>query len=237
MTKTLFVVGATGYTGQGVVDAGVAAGHRVVAHVRPGSSAGEKLRGPWEKDGVVVVECPFELEALTAAMKRHAPDAVFSLLGTTRRRAAGEGMGAQEAYEKVDHDLSVMALEAAAELEPRPRFVFLSALGADPESTSAYVRARGKVEVRIRESTVPYTIARPSFITGSDRDESRPMERAGAVVADGLLGIVGAFGGSTVRDRYASMTGDELGRALVAAAVDPACAGKILRADDLRALI
>jgi len=53
------------------------------------------------------------------------------------------------------------------------------------------MRAHGKVAAAVRASSLPYTIARPSFITGADRDEPRPMERVGAVVTDVTLGLVG----------------------------------------------
>jgi hypothetical protein len=62
---------------------------------------------------------------------------------------------------------------------------------------------------------VPYTIVRPSFISGSDRDEPRPGERVGSVVANIGLSVLGALGASTLRDRYATVAGVDLGRMLV----------------------
>jgi hypothetical protein len=57
-------------------------------------------------------------------------------------------------------------------------------------------------------------IARPSLITG-ERDEGRFGERAAGVVGDGVLAVVGAFGGKQLRERYRSTTPDVLASALI----------------------
>lgn len=87
----------------------------------------------------------------------------------------------------------------------------------------------------MRTSGVAWTIARPAFITGSDREESRPLERILGTAIDGALRVVGALGAAGVRDRYASLTAAELARGLAEAAFSPGAAGKILAADQLRA--
>ena len=45
---TVFVAGATGYTGNHVVSACAARGLRTVAHIRPGSTSGSRWRGVFE---------------------------------------------------------------------------------------------------------------------------------------------------------------------------------------------
>jgi hypothetical protein len=77
-------------------------------------------------------------------------------------------------------------------------------------------------------------IARPSFITGPDRDESRPAERLGAAVVDALAAPARLFGGRRLADRYRSTTAAELAAALVRLAADPAAAGRVLEGDALR---
>ena len=57
-------------------------------------------------------------------------------------------------------------------------------------------------------------IARPSLITG-DRDETRIGESTAAMVGDGLLAVVGAFGGKKLRARFRSTTADVLASALI----------------------
>jgi NADH dehydrogenase len=46
------------------------------------------------------------------------------------------------------------------------RLVQLSALGADPDGETAYIRAKGQAETVVRESDVEWTIIRPSVVFG-----------------------------------------------------------------------
>lgn len=235
MAGTAFVAGATGYTGRFVVEHARARKMRCFAHMRPGSSAGDELEPKWSQIGAEVVRCPWEPDALRQALEAAAPDVVFSLLGTTRKRAAQEGMSGEDAYDRVDRRLSVMLLEACEQLPTPPRFVYLSSLGANSGSNNAYLAARGKVEDRLAASSLPHVIVQPSFISGEDRPQSRPAERIGAVVSDGVLSVLGALGATRLRDRYASLTGEELGRALVAVSQDSGDHASLhLKTEDLR---
>lgn len=230
-----WVAGATGYTGRSVVARLCAMGARVHAHVRPDSPGLERWRTTFEGLGAVVEAVPWEPEAIAAAMRRAAPTQVYALLGTTqaRRRASVRAGQPPADYERVDVGMTWMVLAAARSLSPRPRFVYLSSLGAGPGARGAYLEARTRVEAELTASGVPYTIARPSFITGSDR-EGRPLERASATVVDGMLTLFGAVGARRLADRWRSMTGEELADALVDAAGDPAAEGCVLTADALR---
>jgi nucleoside-diphosphate-sugar epimerase len=227
---TAFIAGSTGYTGRSVVTECVAAGLRTVAHVRPDSSTLEEWRRRFEVEGAVVDTSPWTPEGMAAAMEAHRPDLVFALLGTTRARGKRDGVSS---YEAVDLGLTIRLLDAACTLEPRPLFVYLSAAGAGGRAVNAYMDARVKVEAAIRQRGVDHVIARPSFITGPGREENRPGEEIGAVVADGLLSLVGALGGRKVQDRYRSITGPALAKALVSLALDPASRG-VFEADALQ---
>ena len=171
---------------------------------------------------------------MKSTLRRLAPTHVFSLLGTTARRAGQEGMQASEAYRKIDYGLTALLIDAAAACEVPPRFVYLSAAGAREGTSNAYMKARVDAEAHLRESGLPFTIVRPSFISGPDRDERRIGERVGASVADKALAVVGALGAHTLRDRYASMTGAELAARMVRVALDPACEHAIVHGEDLR---
>jgi len=57
------------------------------------------------------------------------------------------------------------AVRAAEEHDVR-KFVQLSALGADPDGETAYVRAKGQAEDVVRESDLAWTILRPSVVFG-----------------------------------------------------------------------
>ena len=202
--------------------------------MRPDSSRLEQWREGFGAAGARVDTTAWELEAMTRTLKEAAPAAVFALLGTTRKRAKGEGLTAEEAYEKVDYGLTALLIEAAAASGCRPRFVYLSVFGVSDNRRTGYIGARTRAEEKLKASGLPYTIARPSFITGSDREESRPGERAGAAVIDGFLGLVGAVGARKTADRYRSTTATELATALVRAAFDPAAENQILYSESLR---
>jgi nucleoside-diphosphate-sugar epimerase len=229
--RRAFVAGATGYTGREVVRALRERGIETVAHVRPDSSQLPAWREQLSALGATVDTTPWEPAAMAEAMRRHAPDVVFALLGTTRARMRRDG--ADNSYERVDYGLTALLVDAAA-ASGRPLLVYLSAAGVR-EGGNAYYEARWKAEQHLQKSGLPWLIARPSFITGADRDEPRPMERLGAAVTDGALAMAGLFGGRRLRDRYRSTDARELGQALVRLALDPRAAGRIVHSEELRA--
>jgi len=55
---------------------------------------------------------------------------------------------------------------AAAETHDVPRLVQMSALGADPDGPTAYIRAKGEAERVVRDSSLDWTIVRPSVVFG-----------------------------------------------------------------------
>ena len=216
MDKTVFVAGATGYSGRNVVASALRRGIRTVAHVRPDSPGLDRWRRAFEEQGAVVDTSAWTPEGMTGALAAHRPDFVFALLGTTKKRARSGG----GSYEAVDYGLTAMLLRASAETDSAPCFVYLSAAGAGGRAMNAYMKVRARMESEIDALDLPHLIARPAFITGDDRDERRPAERIGAIVLDGVLDALAAVGVRGPRERWASMTGTELGAALVALAVD-----------------
>lgn len=229
-----WVAGATGYTGSAFVREARAAGHDVIAHVRPGSASEERARGAFEPLGAVVDTTAWMVDPLRDRLRAERVDAVLCLIGTTRKRGLAEGMKGTEMYDKVDYGLTAMLVSAAAASGTRPCFVYLSAMGVREDARSPYMRARWKAETAVRNSGLPFVIARPGFISGSDREERRPAERVGAVVADGLLAMAGVLGARQLRDTYRSMDATTLARALLSAATDPNARHQVLEADSLR---
>lgn len=231
-----FVGGATGYTGQAVVARLRELGVETIAHVRPDSSKLSAWRARFEGLGATVDTTPWTAEAMKARIAELAPTVVFGLLGTTQRRLRRDKASGQDSsYAKVDLGMTLMLLRGAEAVVPPARFVYLSSLGARPSPAGTYYHARWEVEQALRRSTAPWTIARPSFISGSDRDEARPLERGGAVMAAGILGVAAAFGAHKLRDRWGAIDAETLARGLVRAGLDPASAGATLTSDQLRA--
>lgn len=236
MSERAFVAGATGYTGRAVVAELRERGFDVVAHVRPDSTQLEDWRARFEALGASVDSTPWQLEPMTETIARVAPRAVFALLGTTRARARVEAArtGALPTYETVDYGLTALLAQAVAASATEPRFVYLSSAGVSDGARGAYLQARAKVERELRDSSLDWVVARPSFITGSDRGESRPGERIGAALADAALGVVGVFGARKARDRYRSTTASELARGLVRIALDPDASRRVFESESLR---
>ena len=156
-----------------------ARGVRTVAHVRPDSARVDEWRAAFRgarcggrhdavgrrRDGGDAVDAAADARLLAA---RH--DACAAT--RSRRRAAQA-----ESYESIDFGLTAMLIRAAVASGSKPRFVYLSSLGVREHTSNPYLVARWRAESLLRASGLPYTIARPSFITGPGRDESRPLER------------------------------------------------------------
>jgi uncharacterized protein YbjT (DUF2867 family) len=237
-----FVAGATGYTGREVVRALVERGVRTVAHVRPDSARADEWRERFESSGAAVDHTPWREAEMEHTLSVLQPTHVFSLLGTTRarRRAAGATgttgtRGAAESYESVDYGLTALLIRAALASGSCPRFVYLSSLGVQEHTSNPYLVARWRAESLLRASGLPYTIARPSFITGPDREESRPLERVAAAAANMVSGVARLVGADRLGGSLHSMTGAELAAGLVRLAFDASAENTTVGAEELRA--
>ncbi|MCC6158925.1 MAG: NAD(P)H-binding protein [Deltaproteobacteria bacterium] len=233
----LFIIGATGYTGREVVRAARDADIEAVAHVRPDSPRLAEWTSRFAGIGARVDTTPWNLGPLADAFRREKPVAIVIAIGTTRDRAnrvarAGGDAGGQS-YTAVDFGLTKMVADAAVASGRRPRLVYLSAIGTTARSTSPYGRARWMAEEAVRGSGLPFTIVRPAFISGADRDEPRPAERVAAAFFDTISTTAGAIGFRNFARRWRTIDGGQLGRALVRVAMDPLFENRIVESEDL----
>lgn len=95
--------------------------------------------------------------------------------------------------------------------------VQVSAIGADPDSASAYARSKGEGEAAVRAAFPGATIARPSITFGPEDDFINKFAR----MAQWLPVMPVIRGAWRVQPVYAA----DLGKALAAAALDPASHG------------
>lgn len=218
----MLVVGATGYVGRHVVRVARAGGHDVVAHVRPESTSGDRAAAALVADGARVLRTPWTSEAWYRALETELPDRIFLLLGTTaaRARAAKASGGADASQSAVDLGLTTLMLTAARTASPEAGLVYLSSLGASATGNE-YLRVRATVEAALVTGPNPFTVVRPSFITGPDRDEARPAERIGAALGDAFCSVLRLLGMRRRAARLASISGDALARVLVGVAAEP----------------
>jgi uncharacterized protein YbjT (DUF2867 family) len=103
-------------------------------------------------------------------------DVLFCCLGTTIRTA-----GSKEAFEKVDYHYPAM-LSGLAAKNGVQKFLMISSLGADKDSSNFYYRTKGRAEEAVTKSSIPSVyFFRPSMLLGK-REEFRLGEMTGKVV-------------------------------------------------------
>jgi NADH dehydrogenase len=73
--------------------------------------------------------------------------------------------GGNEQHFRIHRDGTEHCVRAAEE-HGVDRYVQMSALGADPDGSTAYIRAKGQAEGIVRESALDWTIFRPSVVFG-----------------------------------------------------------------------
>lgn len=230
--QRVFIAGATGYTGQALVELAVEAGCETIAHIRPDSDRLDECGRAFEELGAQVDTTPWDQASMFRRMAELEPTHVFFVIGTTKKRMREEDDDAS--YEAVDYGLAKLLLDAVVQAGIQPRFIYLSAQGVSEEASSAYYKARWKAEEAVRDSGLPYTIARPGFISGENRDESRPMERLGAVLGDAVSGVAGALGARDFRDRYKSRDNVQMARELLAVAFERRAENRTFESEELR---
>lgn len=136
------------------------------------------------------------------------PDAIICALGTTRRKA-----GSDEAFSKVDRDLVVDVGRGAKDAGVR-NFVTISSVGADPYSKNTYLRVKGEMEKALKALKLPrLDIMRPGLLRGSRKNDLRPAESIGQVLAPVAdIFLQGA------KSKYRSMKAPDLADACIAGA-------------------
>lgn len=165
--RKLFIAGATGATGKVVVALAQERGTRIVAHVRPKSSASAPK-------GAAVVDLA-DATALRAAMK--GCTTVVQLIGTMKKRFASG-----DTYESSDIGTTRQLVDAA-KATGVDHLVLLSSVGAG-RPMGAYLEAKARAEAIVTESGIDWTIFRPSVLEGGERGAA-PAMRA----VTGLLGL------------------------------------------------
>ena len=153
MSKTVLVLGGSGFVGGHVVPKLVAAGHRVVVPTRRRDRARELFLLPT----CTIVEADVHDRASLAKLAR-GTDAVVNLVGILHERG-------RETFARAHVDLVLNAIAACGEAGVR-RLVHMSALNAAPDGPSRYQRSKGEAEALVTDSGLDWTIFRPSVIFG-----------------------------------------------------------------------
>jgi NADH dehydrogenase len=164
-SKTLCVVGGSGFVGHHLVALLASRGYRVLVPARRREGAKDLAVMP----RVDVVEANVhDADAMKALLQ--GVDGVINLVGLLHETAPSgrdsrrlERGSFQQAHVELPRKIAAACLAAGV-----PRLVHMSALGADADSPSAYQRSKAAGEAVVREAgrDLRYTIFRPSVIYG-----------------------------------------------------------------------
>ncbi len=132
-------------------------------------------------------------------------DVIFSCIGTTQKKVEGD----KNLYEKIDHDIPVNAAEAGISHHFK-KFLIISSVGANENSSNFYLRLKGKTENSLK--SFPFeslSIFQPSLLNGK-RKETRVTEQIAETVMD-LLSflLLGPL------QKYRAIGADNVARAMV----------------------
>ena len=238
--QKFLVIGSTGYTGKSVVKELRRRNISTIAHIRPDSPRKKDNISLFSQHGAIVDHTPWEEDLMTKMLIKHQPTHVFSLLGTTKAKAREESKrGKKATYESVDRDLSILLLQSMQKAQtvlPKHsfRYLFLSSMGVRAQTGNRYLRARADVESHIQKSNFSWLIARPSFISGPDREEHRPLERLGSIFGDAVLRAISLIGVKQPYLQYGTLSAEELAFGLIELALDTHVHQKTLETKDIR---
>jgi nucleoside-diphosphate-sugar epimerase len=219
------IFGATGYSGNGILEACMKKSISVCAHCRPNSSKRgqleEKVRAAASPLTTVHV-CDFSSEPIEALIKSVQPTNIALCLGTTKEKSSkAKEKGHPHGYEGIDRNLSLLVIQAAIKEKPDARVAYISSMGADKPRGNKYLSARYDVEQELMGSGLEYMIIRPAFLTGLDRQELRRLERVGAFIGDSLLSFGAMLGMKKMQSNFASIDAETLAQGILRASEDP----------------
>lgn len=175
MTMTILVAGATGGTGQHVVQYLIDRGHKPIALVRESSDTRSLPEGVDLRQG--------DLGDLERGVCEGVDAVIFA--------AGSGGSTGPEMTEKVDRDGARRLIDLALESGVK-RFVMLSSIGADQSNPTGdmapYLKAKHDADEYLKGSGMAYSILRPVALTddgrggdvilGEDVDKSANASRA-----------------------------------------------------------
>ncbi|WP_049983318.1 complex I NDUFA9 subunit family protein [Halorubrum sp. BV1] len=168
----VLVAGGTGFIGSHLCRALADGGHEVTALSRSADDTPD--------DVTAAVGNVTDYDSIVDAVDGQ--DAVVNLVALS---PLFEPKGGNVMHDRI-HRGGTENLVRAAEEGGVDRFVQLSALGADPNGTTAYIRAKGEAEAIVRDSDLDYTIFRPSVVFGDGGEFVSFTKRLKGMFAPGV---------------------------------------------------
>lgn len=173
MPKTAIILGATGLVGGKLLDLLLKDDRYTTLKLFSRSSC--KITDPKIEEHLGDL---FDMEQFA---KEFTADVVFCCVGTTKAKTPNK-----ETYRKIDYGIPVAATKLAKQ-NNISTFEVISAMGANPDSSTFYNKVKGEMERDVLAEGVANTyILQPSLI-GGDRNEKRFGER----MAQFFMGVFG----------------------------------------------
>lgn len=206
---TVSLFGGTGFLGRRLVRRLAAEGATLRIAVRSPDRARSVLRAA-DLDRVTVFRADVHDQASVAA----AVAGVDAVVNAVSAYIEKPGVTFESVHEQGAKTLAQEAVAAGV-----ARLVLVSGIGADPESRSPYIRARGRGELAVRQAFPSATIVRPSAMFG-------PGDALFGTLADivRLLPVVPLIGGG--RTRLQPVYVDDVAEAIVRMLADRGTAGQ-----------
>ncbi len=226
--RKIWICGATGFCGTGVIQTILSQNHlltalqaqkdQVIAHLRKDSPHAAQFdqKPEWQNaiacQELIIVKENWD-EKLEATFEAIAPDIVFCALGTTQKRAKRE----QTSYETIDRDLTLKMLtmcQKQAKNGKSPLVIYVSAMGIAWAKWSRYLQMRADVESAILQSDLPHVILRPGFLTGPTRDDFRLLEKFGGQISESLADLFHVIGLDEAANQSRPISAEVMGGAV-----------------------
>tara|TARA_A100000171_G_scaffold35083_1_gene33588 strand:- start:2924 stop:3580 length:657 start_codon:yes stop_codon:yes gene_type:complete len=173
MPKTAIILGATGLVGGKLLDLLLKDDRYITLKIFSRSSC--KITDPKIEEHLGDL---FDMEQFA---EEFTADVVFCCVGTTKAKTPNK-----ETYRKIDYGIPVAATKLAKQ-NNISTFEVISAMGANPDSSTFYNKVKGEMERDVLAEGVANTyILQPSLI-GGDRNEKRFGER----MAQFFMGVFG----------------------------------------------
>ena len=201
----VLVAGGNGFIGTNLVPALIDGGHDVTVLARDPDSADLPDAAATASGDVTAYD------SIESAVDGH--DAVVNLVALS---PLFQPAGGDEMHDEV-HRHGTENLVRAAENGGVERFVQMSALGADPNGATAYIRAKGQAEGHVTDSDLDWVIVRPSVVFGEGGEFVSFTKKLKGMFAPGLPIYPLPGGGKT---RFQPIHVDDLVEMLVETVVD-----------------
>ncbi len=160
----ILITGGTGFVGRYIVNE-LCKEHYLYLPVRNMEKAKKVLT--CEKNITLI---PF-IDKLSLIVERARPDVVINLLGILKENKK-EG----STFYKVHYEFTKELVDGSKKANVK-KFIQMSALGADKNSKSLYMRTKALAEEYVKNSGLVYTIFRPSIILGKEQKLFQDLKR------------------------------------------------------------